>query len=605
MRPVAPGDVLRAKKRAIGGRKPRCGRGKSCSATCINRNKFCLVGMPTPASDAIPKAIKAIQGRSRDGITSNRGTTSGKKRLIKAVLKEFDKSVVFNDTYKMYRLQDKLEKLGVKENLNERKNKLERTYKKFSDNMIHLVSKIKVAAMYDDRREYEKLEDRLLKIQGKAKGSLLWKRFMAYRDPIEGGSFWEEEASERARIRDSKLQNKFSFLASRAKLAVQSGDRKEYERLEKALIKIQSKAADRLKIDESDKVRKGSIWRTEKLAEYAPKLMKNYKESMMKALESGNLDKYYNIEDQVIKLRRALENNNTLNRVPKVKDFRRDVMRDDFVLQLRADRQGAINRNNFRDYNRVESLLSKLDPNNSSNIRERLWVRDKMEGTFKKLKDDMEKAADSGDRTAYDKVEERFLRVRTKLAKRFGPAAVLDDWDLRYIDKGDMWNRVRGGDVSERLRNSDLMNGRPGTEGIKVRGNDDDLTISSKVLGNRLKISLSPNDSTSYSVNDSYSDLGNLTKAERVAIIREVRRQYNEIYSKMEDGTVFQISAETSDGKGKAREKAYVATGFSEPDSDGNMYGMIRGGKVTPIDEVDYRRARREEEEDEDDGWDD
>lgn len=604
MKPLLPGNVLRAKKRAVGGKRPRCKKGKSCSAACINRNKVCLVGMPTPASNAIPKAIKAIQNRpprnEANALNPRAKKLQGsRKNLIKELNKRFDQAVLSRDTYRLYDIMDSLKRLGFKEgDYQSRRRKLERTYRRFDNSMISLVSKMQVAAMYGDRAKYDRLEDKLLAIKRKAGNTMLWKQSFKYRDAIEKGGIWKEEASERAKRRDSKLQSKFSFLAARAKLAVQSGDRKEYDKLEKALLKIQSKAADRLNLDKSDKVRKGSIWRAEKLAEYAPKLMEKYEKSMKAALESGNLDKYYNIEDQVIKLRRTLEDNKTLDRIPRVKAFRRDVMRDDFVLQLRADRQGAINRNNFRDYNRVESLLFKLDPNNSSNIRERLWVRDKMEGTFKKMKDDMEKAADSGDRTAYDKVEERFLRVRTKLAKRFGPAAVLDDWYLRHIDKGDMWSRVRGGNVGEKLRDSDLMNGRPGTEGIKIRGKDDDFTISSKVLGNRLKISLSLNDSTSFTVNDSHTDLGNLTKTERVSIIREVRRQYNEIFSKMEDGTVFQVSAASSDGKGKAREKAYVATGFSEPDSDGNMYGMIRRGKVTPIDVEDYRRARRGEEED-------
>jgi hypothetical protein len=53
--PRTDAQIERAKRMAVGGRRKRCTRGKSCSATCIAGNKICLVDLPWVANTAINK----------------------------------------------------------------------------------------------------------------------------------------------------------------------------------------------------------------------------------------------------------------------------------------------------------------------------------------------------------------------------------------------------------------------------------------------------------------------------------------------------------------------------------------------------------------------
>lgn len=55
--------IKSAKRRAVGGKRLRCRKGKSCSAACISQSKYCLVDAPTPVAGALPRAVRAIQSR--------------------------------------------------------------------------------------------------------------------------------------------------------------------------------------------------------------------------------------------------------------------------------------------------------------------------------------------------------------------------------------------------------------------------------------------------------------------------------------------------------------------------------------------------------------
>lgn len=54
-------QIERAKRQAVGGRKKRCVKGKSCSAACIAANKICLVDIPWVAAEGLNKAREEIQ----------------------------------------------------------------------------------------------------------------------------------------------------------------------------------------------------------------------------------------------------------------------------------------------------------------------------------------------------------------------------------------------------------------------------------------------------------------------------------------------------------------------------------------------------------------
>ena len=54
-------DIRAANRKAVGGGPKRCRKGKNCSATCIANNKYCLVGLPEPVSNATGKVAKMLQ----------------------------------------------------------------------------------------------------------------------------------------------------------------------------------------------------------------------------------------------------------------------------------------------------------------------------------------------------------------------------------------------------------------------------------------------------------------------------------------------------------------------------------------------------------------
>lgn len=70
-------EVRQAQSRAVGGKKDRCVKGKSCSATCIDPNETCLVEFPSPISDSISKA--------RDNINPSREEESLSEEGLKVV----------------------------------------------------------------------------------------------------------------------------------------------------------------------------------------------------------------------------------------------------------------------------------------------------------------------------------------------------------------------------------------------------------------------------------------------------------------------------------------------------------------------------------------
>lgn len=60
-------EVNRAQARAVGGKKDRCRKGKSCSATCIDPNETCLVEFPNPVSASLSKTRGNLQKEGPKG----------------------------------------------------------------------------------------------------------------------------------------------------------------------------------------------------------------------------------------------------------------------------------------------------------------------------------------------------------------------------------------------------------------------------------------------------------------------------------------------------------------------------------------------------------
>ena len=62
--------IRAANRNAVGGGPKRCRKGKNCSATCIDPNKDCLVGLPEPVSMTTTKVAKMLQAKQGGGASS-------------------------------------------------------------------------------------------------------------------------------------------------------------------------------------------------------------------------------------------------------------------------------------------------------------------------------------------------------------------------------------------------------------------------------------------------------------------------------------------------------------------------------------------------------
>ena len=59
-------EISKAKSLAVGGKKDKCVRGKSCSATCIAANKMCLVELPGTVFNSLKKVVSMLSKPVRE-----------------------------------------------------------------------------------------------------------------------------------------------------------------------------------------------------------------------------------------------------------------------------------------------------------------------------------------------------------------------------------------------------------------------------------------------------------------------------------------------------------------------------------------------------------
>lgn len=85
---TSAGEILEAQRKAIGGARKRCRKGKSCSATCIQGMKVCLVSLSASVNEVISKAAETISGSKKkepatlpEGTYKVRGKGEGRGRF--------------------------------------------------------------------------------------------------------------------------------------------------------------------------------------------------------------------------------------------------------------------------------------------------------------------------------------------------------------------------------------------------------------------------------------------------------------------------------------------------------------------------------------------
>lgn len=606
-------EVIRARRKAVGGRRPRCRRGKSCSAACINQNKHCLVDAPTPVEGALPRAVKAIQTRreklgrkeQKQILEKRREYVKGKVKgrrseylRVRGILqREIDEAVLMGNknrfSDKMAKLQEMEDRVGSRlgipkikvEDYSTMRSRLQSKRERFEKIMYSILLPMEEASKKGKKGDYDKLEKKLLKIKEKAEGSLFWDYFFKYRDPVNKGSIWKRDVGDREKDRVRRLNEKLKSLRFNAERAAQDKNRSEYNRLEEAILKIQAKYSNRIGLYEHEKVKKGELWTSGRLASSAPQITVKYMKSMNQALEDGDSRKYDRLESTLLRVKEKLKERGILHFYPELNAIYRGSVIGEYVSKIKDQMSKSASEGDRRGYDKLEKRLFKLTSDNVSK-RGEIWVKQRVQGVLGKLKDELEKAIRDNDRSKYNKLEGRLFRIRDK----FG-ASVIQDPVMRTMGKGEMWRNAKGGKLDVKFK--DLVphlnaGKREGVEGISIDGGPSDFNIVSRVLGNKLVISILPNDSTSFTVNGSHLAKDNLSKREKIAIIREVKRQYNEIMRTMEDNTVFRVSAASGDEREDMRTKAYTDYGFSKPDHRGYMYGVVIDGKIEPINEDEY-----------------
>lgn len=196
------------------------------------------------------------------------------------------------------------------------------------------------------------------------------------------------------------------------------------------------------------------------------------------------------------------------------------------------------------------------------------------EGVKDKLYNEMFEAAKSGDRRRYRDAEGRLLTLIEKAGPRF--------YDKDTVERNSIWD-MYSSTLPHKLGASLA---KPGS-GIKMEVGGETASLTTIIGGQNLTVKVSPS-SLMFTVNGSTSVSRDIPMSTRLQIIKELRKQFNVITSNMEEGSVVKVSAADADGYGKNRERAYVGSGFSNPDKKGDMYGRVVEGKMVPSSLEDY-----------------
>ena len=64
-------EIISAQAKAVGGGRKRCVKGKSCSATCIDSQEYCLVDFPVPVSGSLTDVRDFIENRLKNRVAAS------------------------------------------------------------------------------------------------------------------------------------------------------------------------------------------------------------------------------------------------------------------------------------------------------------------------------------------------------------------------------------------------------------------------------------------------------------------------------------------------------------------------------------------------------
>lgn len=285
-------QIRAAKRKAVGGKKDRCRKGKSCSATCISGWKACLVEMTASVSGSLTRTKKTVQKRAGQILPGKREKylESKKEKFIsvrKSLIAKVQRADLKGDQKKGSELRRRLNRLeegigaklkvpAVKEVSTKTTDERRAKYNSFKSS---LAEEMKRLAISNKKGSYDRIEERLMRLQSKA-GSKFGDK-----DMIEKGKIWKDAQDKRFFSRQTSFAKAQKGLLKSLEDAAKRGDVETYNRIENALLKsYRGEVAKRYNLS----LEKGSVWE-----KFAPKGSKGevnvsstLKESPKKAGES-------------------------------------------------------------------------------------------------------------------------------------------------------------------------------------------------------------------------------------------------------------------------------------------------------------------------------
>lgn len=170
-----PSEIRASHRKAVGGKRDRCNKGKSCSAACIERKDRCLVDFPEPASRATTKVrdkVSQLELFPTDKYVDKK-TVEKISEFKKKVERGLIKAVHLEDEDKYNRHRQEIidfnKRLGERSSSAlkvpatwERMQNVRESYEKAKGKLVNRLEK---AAKKGDRIKYQEEEKRLLKIR--------------------------------------------------------------------------------------------------------------------------------------------------------------------------------------------------------------------------------------------------------------------------------------------------------------------------------------------------------------------------------------------------------------------------------------------------------
>lgn len=131
---------------------------------------------------------------------------------------------------------------------------------------------------------------------------------------------------------------------------------------------------------------------------------------------------------------------------------------------------------------------------------------------------------------------------------------------------------------------------------LRVTGHSGIVMLSKTKEGNIVTVTHSPQDGFNFKVNGDYASGTVKDRREQVKIAYTVKSCWDSLVQCLPEGTIVKTSAWDGDGRGEARERAYMRVGFSKGDErDGYMYSQKTRGTMRPVADREAYLAQKKD----------